>query len=106
MNEHERRLEQLIGRRVYGSDGRVVGRLEECLAEREGDYYVITEFHIGRAALLERLAVRYIGLTLGGRWHGYRARWDQLDIEDAVRLTLTCRVEELRRMATPRRQHS
>ena len=101
--KNEWRLERLLGRRVRSQDGRVIGRLEEFRAEREHDYYVVTEFHIGPTALIERLSVRHFGQTLPGRAHGYRVRWDQLDLEDPEHPRLTCPVEELERMAAPRR---
>jgi hypothetical protein len=88
--KNERRLELLLGTHVHAQDGRAIGRLEEFFAVREHDYYVVTEFHIGPMALIERLAVRHLGFTLPGRVHGYRVRWDQLDIEDPNHPRLTC----------------
>ena len=98
----ERRVELLLGRRVRALDGTVIGRIEEMRAEREDDYYVVTEFDVGPAALIERLAVRHFGLTLPGRAHGYRVRWDQLDVEDEDTPRLTCSVGELEHLG-PRR---
>lgn len=92
----ELRLERLLGRRVYDADGRVIGRLEECRAEREGGYWVATRYHVGPSALLERLAVRHFGVTWRGRPKGYEARWDQLDFEDADRPRLTVPLDELK----------
>jgi hypothetical protein len=103
---NERRVELLLGRRVRTLDGSVIGRIEEMRAEREHDYYVVTEFHLGPSALIERLAVRHFGLTLPGRPRGYRVRWDQLDIEDEDRPRLTCAVEELEHLGGRRRQPS
>jgi hypothetical protein len=94
--ENERHLELLLGRRVHAQDGRVIGRIEEFHAEREDDYYVVTEYHVGPAALVERLSVRHFGFTLPGRVHGYRVRWDQLDLDDPDHPRLTCPVEEIR----------
>lgn len=93
----ERHVERLLGRHVYDKSGRRVGHIEELHAEKdpEGDYYVLSAIDLGPAALLERLAVRHLRVTWGGRPRGYRARWDQIDLEDERRLTLTCGVEEL-----------
>ena len=93
----ERHVERLLGRRVYDTSGRCVGHIEELHAEKdpERDYYVLSAIDIGPAALLERLAVRHLRVTWGGRPHGYRARWNQIDLEDECRLMLTCGVEEL-----------
>jgi hypothetical protein len=93
--ERERRIERLVGMRVFDREGRVVGRLEEMRAEKEGAHYVVTEWHIGPAALFERLSVRHFGMHRSGRVTGYIARWDQLDLEDPARLVLTCRRDEL-----------
>ena len=92
---NELRLELLLGRRVADANGRGVGRLEEFRASREGETWVVTEFDIGRAALLERLAVRHFGWLLGMRPAGYRARWDQIDLNDPAHLRLTVPLEQL-----------
>ena len=102
---NERRVELLLGRRVHAQDGRVIGRLEEFRAERENDYYVVTEYHVGPVALVERLAVRHFGFTLLGRIHGYRVRWDQLDLENPERPILTCPIEDLHRVGGSPRHH-
>lgn len=103
VEKNERRVELLLGRRVWSIEGTVIGRIEELRAEREHDYWVVTEFHIGPTALLERLAVRHLGLTLPGRAHGYRVRWDQLDFEDPDNPRLTCAAEDLERLGARRR---
>jgi hypothetical protein len=92
----ELRLELLLGRRVVDPAGRVVGRLQEFRATREGDAWVVTEFDIGRAALLERLAIRHFGWVPGKAPAGYRARWDQIDLTDPERPRLTVPVDELK----------
>ena len=95
---NERCVERLLGSRVRAEDGHVIGRIEEMRAEREHDYWVVTEFHIGPTAMIERLAVRHFGYTLPGRVHGYRVRWDQLDLSDAAAPRLTCPVAALERI--------
>jgi hypothetical protein len=100
---NELRLEQLLGRRVRDASGRVVGRLEEFRATRDGEHWAVTEFHIGPTALLERLAVRHFGVGRPGRPHGYRARWDQVDLSDPERPALTCGLDQLRAIRRPRR---
>ena len=102
-DDRERHIERLIGRSVYDGDERAVGRIQELHAEKEGDYYVITAIDLGPDALLERLAVRHTELTFFGRPHGYRVRWDQIDLEDERRPTLTCPVEDLQALAPRRR---
>jgi hypothetical protein len=39
-----------------------------------------------------------------GRVHGYRVRWDQLDLSDQEHPRLTCPVEELERIGGARRR--
>ena len=94
----ELRLEDLIGRRVRDAEGRVVGRLEEFRATREGDHWVVNEYEIGPSALLERLAARHLGITWPGRVDGYRALWNQLNLEDPKQPRLNCRVDELKKL--------
>jgi hypothetical protein len=103
LDEAPLRVEQLIGRPVRDTDGRVVGRLEEFRAEREGEHWVVTEFDIGPAALLERLAVRHFGVSWPGRPPGYRVRWDQLNLDDPESPALTCSAAELKALRRPTR---
>jgi hypothetical protein len=95
--KNEIRLELLLGKRVLAADGTVVGRLEEFRAEREGETWVVTAFDIGPAAFIRRFAVNHLGIPLAGA-HGYRARWDQLDLSDPDRPLLRCDVAELSRL--------
>lgn len=91
------RLDRLIGRKILTGNNRRLGRLEECRAERRADAWVITEWVIGSAGLLERLGfgVRMIlGLPAG---RSFVARWDQVDISDPERPRLTCSMDELKR---------
>lgn len=92
----ELRLESLLGRAVHDRDGRVIGRIEECRAEREGEHWVVTQYHVGPAGLLERLAVRHLNWMPGRGPHGYVVRWDQLALDEPERPRLTCAVEEIR----------
>jgi sporulation protein YlmC with PRC-barrel domain len=98
--DRERHIELLLGRRVYDRTGRPVGRIQELHAEREGDYHVVVAIDLGPVALLERLAVRHLGMSWAGRPHGYRVSWDQIDLEDERRPSLTCEIEELQVIGT------
>jgi sporulation protein YlmC with PRC-barrel domain len=89
------RPEDLIGQKVRTADGRVVGRIEDLYAEHPGSDHQVTEYHLGPGALLERLAA-------ARRWFGGKrkmviVRWDQLDIHNPERPTLTCPADELKR---------
>ena len=92
MGTREIYAELLLGRNVIALNGRAVGRIEEM---RVGDHADITEFHIGRTALLERLAMPLVGR---GKRTGYRVPWDKLDLSDPMRPRLKCTVDELKRL--------
>jgi hypothetical protein len=90
------RLDRLVGREVYATNHRRIGRLHECRAERRRSTWIVTEYVIGTAGLMERLGLG-IRLILGlERAHGYVARWDQITFADPNRPMLTCSVTELR----------
>ena len=90
----EVRLEEILGRQVLSGEGRPVGRLEEaCAEERDGEWLVM-EFLVGTAALLQRLSASFFPF-LGLGLTGYRVRWDQLDLGDPRHPRLTCEVSEL-----------
>jgi sporulation protein YlmC with PRC-barrel domain len=102
--KQEVKIELLLGRRVFGLNGRAIGRLEEVKAEvRKGQGFV-TEFHVGSYAALERLAGLRIGRTLLHFFHlrskggGYRVAWQQMDFSDPKRPRLRCEVKELPRL--------
>lgn len=91
------RLDRLIGREVLAANNRRIGRLEEFRAERRGETWVVTEYVIGGAAVLERLGLgvrRVLGIAPAA---GYIARWDQIDLTTPERPRLTCLVSDLRR---------
>lgn len=103
----EVRLEQMLGRVVRDADGRRIGRLEEVRAVSKEGEWVVTECHIGAAALLERLAGRV--LLIPRFFHrGYKATWDQMDWTRPRDLRTLCRRDELRRFTRrlPRRDAS
>jgi hypothetical protein len=91
------RLDRLVGREVYTANNRRLGRLEEFRAEQRGPTWVITEYVIGAAGLMERLGLG-VRVLLGMKpISGYVARWDQLDLSNPDRPALSCSVENLRR---------
>ncbi|HTK29666.1 MAG TPA: hypothetical protein VL309_08955 [Vicinamibacterales bacterium] len=92
------RLDRLLGVPVVTANGRPLGRLEEFRAEQRGSDWVVTEYVIGAAGLLERLglAARIVVGVRAGR--GFVARWDQLDLGNPARPCLSCPVAELKRL--------
>lgn len=91
------RLDRLVGREVYTVNSRRLGRLEEFRAERRGSTWVVTEYVIGVAGLLERLGLGARLLVGLKRRSGYVVRWNQLDFSNPHHPTLTCPLAELRR---------
>ena len=91
------RLDRLVGREVYTADQRRLGRLEEFRAERRGTSWIITEYVIGAAGLMERLGLGARLIAGIKRPTGYIARWDQLDLSNPDRPTLTCAADSLQR---------
>jgi sporulation protein YlmC with PRC-barrel domain len=94
-------IELLLGTQVVDSEGRSVGRLEEVLAEPQGEELVVTEYLLGSYAIIERLSAWTIGRALldlfgVGTREGYRVPWDKLDLSDPVRPRLTCSLDELK----------
>ncbi len=101
-SKNEVKLELLLGRRVVDVDGVRVGRIEEVLAEREGDELLVTEFHVGTYGLLERLSIFHIGTGLlrylGGHAMSakpHRIPWEKIDLSDPEHPRLTCSIAEL-----------
>lgn len=94
-------LEHLAGRRVLSQRGKNVGYIEEIRSERDGDDFVVTEFHVGVYAAFERLSASAIGVAvldlfrLRRRDGLYRIPWDKLDISDPARPRLLCPTTEL-----------
>ena len=90
-------LELLVGRRVYDSEGRELGRVDEIRLVREGDRYEVEGLLIGVNGLAERLGVarplerieKRLGLRTW-RTQDHIIYWEQIDSldEKAVRLTV------------------
>jgi len=92
----ELRLDRLIGRMVRTANHRRLGRIEEIRAERRASDWVVVEYVLGRAGLLERLGLGARLLFGRRRAAGYVARWDQVDVSDPMRPRLLCSVDQLR----------
>lgn len=99
MLSREINLDLLLGRAVVARNGRPIGRIEEFRAERRGHELVVTEYHLGPEALLERLSVsgrRLLSLFgIKSRSRGRCIPWDKLDLSNPEKPRLTCSVEEL-----------
>jgi hypothetical protein len=96
----EANLDLLIGRTVLSRDGEQIGRIEAIKAKRDGEDLVVTEFHVGAYAALERLSALRIGTAILNLIRlprqAYRIPWDKLDISDARKPRTVCSRQELR----------
>lgn len=92
-------LEHLLGRRVRDVDGSVVGQLEEFRVEIVDGEPVVLEFHIGAAALLERVGVFGAQLPffswLAARPREFRVPWQLVDLTDPRQPRLRVREADL-----------
>ncbi|TPI85574.1 hypothetical protein FJ423_03725 [Mesorhizobium sp. B2-8-9] len=94
-------FEHLAGRPVFSERGRSIGYIEEIVAERDGDDLVVTEFHIGIFAALERLSASTVGtalldfFALRRREGLYRIPWDKIDISDPTHPRLLAQTRSL-----------
>jgi sporulation protein YlmC with PRC-barrel domain len=101
--KNEVKLQLLLGTRVVDINGERVGRIEEVLADRDGEELLVTHYLIGRYGLFERLSILHVGIGLlrylGGRAQSakpHRIPWDKLDLNDPEHPRLTCAIDELK----------
>ena len=90
-------LDLLVGRRVYDSEGRKLGRVDEIRLVREGNRYEVEGLLIGVNGLAERLGVarlleqieKHLDLRTW-RTEDHIIYWEQIDSleENAVRLAV------------------
>ena len=104
MTTREVRLELILGRKVRDPSGAVVGRLEEVVVEDGGGRRLITEFHVGKYAALERLMGGTLGRSLlrfGGRRarRGFIVPWELMDLRDPQDLRITQPASALREIS-------
>ena len=98
---NEVNIELLLGKRVSSLTGRSIGRVEDVKAELRVGRCFVTEYHIGRYALLERLAALHMGRAIlkffraKKKVGGYRVAWDQMDLSDPAHPRLLCEVSDL-----------
>jgi hypothetical protein len=95
-------VETLVGRRVLARNGVSIGRIEDICARTTHRSLVVTEYHVGAFAMLERLSASVFGRAILTIFHirkkGYGINWDQLDLSDPGSPRLTCQVSELRKL--------
>jgi sporulation protein YlmC with PRC-barrel domain len=99
VSRSEVHVEELLGRRVRDADGRLVGRLEEFHVEPQDGEHVVTEFLIGPAALLTRIAGFLIQLPyfkfIPFPKREYCVPWKLMDLSDPRSPRVLVRRDEL-----------
>src|SRR3954470_16888844 len=101
--KNEVKLELLLSTQVVDSNGERVGRIEEVLADRDGDELLVTHYLVGRYGLFERFSIYHVGVGLlrylGSRAqseHPHRIPWEKMDLSDPEHPRLTCSIDELK----------
>ncbi len=95
-------LDLLVGRQVYDSEGRKLGRVDEAQMVREDDHYVVEGLLMGANSLTERLGVDHIFRKLPNPlgfhpWNieAHIVYWDQIDSIEEKSIKLKARREEI-----------
>jgi len=99
MSREHIHVELLLGEKVFALNGLPIGRLEEIRTQVNKGHFFVSEFLVGKYAMLERLAAWRVGRALlrvlGTRREGYRIRWNQIDLTDPAHPRVLCDVDEL-----------
>ena len=90
-------VEILFGKRVRDANGKVAGHIESIRATWKGKDCVVEEFHLGTAALMEKLGITAGSLIGVGSREPLRVPWDQLDLSDPDNPRLKCAIEDLKK---------
>lgn len=102
---NEIHLELLLKKKVLDSTGKPIGRIEEVRAFKQGEEWIVQEYLIGYAAVLERLSAWTVGLgilhLLGAQkiLGGYTIPWDKLDLSNPETPRLRCTLDELKSLS-------
>jgi sporulation protein YlmC with PRC-barrel domain len=94
-------VERLIGTKVYDSDGKKVGRIEEIRVDRQDNGLLVEAFLVGTSGLIDRLSawnlIRPIHRSLKTRhiYSAYEIPWQDLDLSNPKRPTLRTTKAEL-----------
>jgi hypothetical protein len=99
----ELHVESLLGHHLRGADGKSLGRIEEIVAEIRGTDWIVVEVHLGRGALLERLAeltslVPLLGALQRRLAPRHRVPWAQIDFTDPSHPRATVTFRDLERV--------
>ena len=95
-------IDLLVGRRVYDSEGRKLGRVDEVRLLREGDYCTVEGLLTGANSMTERLGVDHIFSKLLNPlgFHPWNVEahiiyWEQIDSIEEKSIKLKARRGEV-----------
>ena len=96
-------IDLLVGRQVYDSEGRKLGRVDEIRLVRESDHYTVEGLLIGVNGLAERLGVarplerfeRQLNFVDDWRIDDHIIYWEQIDSIGEKSIRLKVRREEI-----------
>jgi sporulation protein YlmC with PRC-barrel domain len=98
------RVDELVGRRVVDGSGRAIGPIEEVVVDPQGESWTVVEYHVGIAAIVERLAASGPARAVRRLFRmkppagAYRIPWQRLDLSDPCRPILRGSVDDLARL--------
>jgi sporulation protein YlmC with PRC-barrel domain len=101
----EAHVERLLGAKVHDVNGEMIGRLEEMIVEIIDGEAIVTEFHIGPEAMLERIGgflgdMPYFHLLPFPKW-AYRIGWQTMDLREPSKPRVKVAKASLRRVSAP-----
>lgn len=102
-------LERLLSKKVYDSDGRNAGRVEEVVARVSQEGCLVEAYLLGGSGLMERLSIPDFALKLvhlagarKARGGERRVPWHLMDLSNPKRPRLRCTLEQLKAMQPPK----
>ncbi|HMC57203.1 MAG TPA: hypothetical protein VKH19_18635 [Gemmatimonadaceae bacterium] len=78
-------FDELIGRVVKDANGNAVGRIFEVRVQENAGELEIVEYHLGGAAMLERVGLSLLRVMGVDRLTMTKVPWDRLDLSDPKR---------------------
>ena len=97
-------LEKAIGKKVYDSDGKVAGRLEEVHGDWRGDECIVKYYTLATKKKSKSMTLSHVLMFLLRQMGAQKTQgaavvtWDQMDLSDPKRPRLRVRAEELVRI--------
>ena len=99
-------LFEILGRKVYDSDGKYAGCLEEIEAERGDESCLVKSYLVERRGLVARITAWALAdslqhaIPVNENSLPYRIPWDQMDFSEPRRPRITVPQSQLRRVGS------